>query len=90
MVCCAHLCAIMQFMKRNITLKLDDDLLRKVRILAAEERTSISALLAQQLERVVREGEGYERAKRQELRALGKGMNLGFKAPRLRDELHER
>jgi predicted transcriptional regulator len=77
-------------MKSNITLKLDNDLLRKARILAAEADTSISALLAQQLERAVREREGYEQARRQALAALGKGMNLGFKAPRSRDELHER
>ena len=33
-------------MKANITLKLDADLLREIRVLAAEEGTSISALLA--------------------------------------------
>lgn len=77
-------------MKSNITLKLDADLLRKVRILAAEADTSISALLAQQLEKAVREREGYEQAKRQALAALGKGFNLGFTPPRSRDELHER
>jgi predicted transcriptional regulator len=77
-------------MKRNITLKLDHELLRKARILAAEEDTSISALLAQQLEKVVTERESYEQAKRQALAAIGKGLNLGFTPPRSRDELHER
>jgi predicted transcriptional regulator len=77
-------------MKSNITLKLDDALLRKARILAAESDTSISALLAQQLEKAVRDREGYEQAKRQALAALTKGFNLGFKPPRSRDELHER
>ena len=77
-------------MKSNITLKLESELLRKARILAAEQDTSISALLAVQLEKAVREREGYEQAKRQALAALGKSMNLGFKPPRSRDELHER
>jgi predicted transcriptional regulator len=77
-------------MKRNITLKLDHDLLRKARILAAEADTSISALLAQQLEKTVAEREGYEQARRQALAAIGKGLNLGFTPPRSRDELHER
>jgi predicted transcriptional regulator len=77
-------------MKSNVTLKLDRDLLRKARILAAEADTSISALLAQQLEKAVREREGYEQAKRQALANLAKGFHLGFTAPRSRDELHER
>jgi hypothetical protein len=41
--------------KTNITLKLDAELLREARILAAEEDTSISALLASRLEQIVRE-----------------------------------
>src|ERR1700690_2027677 len=41
-LCCTQLCASM---KTNITLKLDADLLREVRVLAAEEDTSISAML---------------------------------------------
>jgi predicted transcriptional regulator len=77
-------------MKRNVTLKLDYDLLRKARILAAEADTSISALLTRQLERAVAEREGYEQAKRQALAAIGKGLNLQFTPPRSRDELHER
>ena len=50
-------------MKTNITLKLDRDLVRKARILAAEQDTSISALLAEQLEKTIREREGYEKAR---------------------------
>jgi hypothetical protein len=41
-------------MKTNITLKLDAALLREVRVLAAEEGTSISAMLAARLEQIVR------------------------------------
>jgi hypothetical protein len=40
-------------MKTNITLKLDADLLREARILAAEEGSSISRLLAARLEEIV-------------------------------------
>ena len=47
-------------MKTNITLKLDAALLREVRILAAEEGTSISAMLAARLEQIVRERKSYE------------------------------
>ncbi len=46
-------------MKANITLKLDSALLREIRVLAAEEGTSISALLAARLEQIVRERKTY-------------------------------
>lgn len=77
-------------MKTNITLKLDRDLLRKAKILAAEQDTSVSALLAQQLEKIVREREGYEQAKRRALAILKKGFDMGYTPPASRDELHER
>jgi predicted transcriptional regulator len=77
-------------MKSNITLKLDRDLLRKVRILAAEKDTSVSALLTEQLAKAVRDREGYEKAKRRALARLKRGYNLGFTPPASREELHER
>jgi predicted transcriptional regulator len=77
-------------MKTNITLKMDKDLLRKVRVLAAEKDTSVSALLAQQLEKMVCDRDGYEQAKRRALATLKKGFDLGYKPPASRDELHER
>jgi hypothetical protein len=77
-------------MKTNITLKLDGDLLRKAKILAAQEDTSVSALLARQLEKIVREREGYEQAKRRALAILKKGFDLGYTPPKSRDEFHER
>jgi len=77
-------------MKTNITLKLDSGLLREVRILAAEEGTSISALLSARLEQIVRERKNYDRARKRALARLRAGLELGWKRPRSRDELHER
>jgi hypothetical protein len=77
-------------MKANITLKLDTALLREVRVLAAEEGTSISALLAACLEQIVRERKNYERARKRALARLREGIDLRWKSPRSRDELHER
>lgn len=90
--CWTQLCANNEDVKSNITLNLDRDLLRKARIMAAEADTSISALLAQQLEKAVQErhGYGYEQAKRQALAALKKGFHLGFTAAHSRDELRGR
>jgi hypothetical protein len=49
-------------MKGNITLALDTALLRDLRVLAAEEDTSISALLTTRIEQIVRERKAYDRA----------------------------
>lgn len=77
-------------MKTNLTLKLDRDLLRKVRVIAAERETSISALVTEELEKAVRERDGYERAKKRALTRLKHGYDLGFNPPASRDELYER
>lgn len=77
-------------MKANITLKLDATLLREIRVLAAEEGTSISALLAARLEQIVHERKTYERARKRALARLREGLDLQWTPPRSRDELHER
>ena len=77
-------------MKTNITLKLDSDLLREARVLAAEEGRSVSALLTIHLEGIVRDRKAFERARRRALVRLRDGLDLRWKPPRSRDELHER
>ncbi len=77
-------------MKTNVTLKLDANLLKEARILAAEEGSSISRLLAARLEELVRERKGYARARKRALARLRVGMDLGWKRPASRNELHER
>lgn len=77
-------------MKTNITLKLDAALLREIRILAAEEGTSISALLAARLADIVRRRKTYDRARKRALARLREGINMQWTPPRSRDELHER
>jgi nucleoside-diphosphate-sugar epimerase len=77
-------------MKTNITLKLDADVLREARILAAEEGSSISRLLAAKLEELVRERKGYDRVRRRALARLREGLDLGWSPAASRDELHER
>lgn len=76
--------------KANITLTIDADLLREARILAAESGTSVSGLLRDRLEELVRRHKAYDAARRRALARLRKGYDLGFTPPRSRDELHER
>ena len=77
-------------MKTNVTLKLDADLLREARVLAAEEGRSISALLTERLEALVRERKAFEKARRRALTRLRDGLDLRWTPPTSRDELHER
>jgi Family of unknown function (DUF6364) len=77
-------------MTTNITLKLDSALLRQVKVLAAQEGTSISAMLTAQLQQLVRQRTSYERARKRAVARLRQGMNLHWTPPRSRDEWHER
>jgi len=77
-------------MKTNVTLKLDAALLKEARVFAAEEGRSISALLTDRLETMVRERKAFDKARRRALARLDAGLDLGWSPPRSRDELHER
>ena len=77
-------------MKTNVTLKLDASLLREARVLAAEEGRSISALLTDRLEAIVRERKAFDKARRRALARLREGLDLRWTPPQSRDELHER
>jgi hypothetical protein len=77
-------------MKTNVTLKLDAEILKEARVLAAEQGSSVSRLLADKLEELVRERKGYERARKRALALLEEGFPLGGVIRASRDELHER
>ena len=77
-------------MKQNVTVSLDHQTLRKAKILAAKRGTSISGLLARQIEDLVGEEDAYERAERQALSLLEKGFRMGGVIQASRDQLHER
>lgn len=76
--------------KRNLTIQLDADILRRARILAVERSVSISRLVAEELERLVDDEERYRAARRAALDDLARGFRLGGTAPPPREELHER
>lgn len=82
--------AILEPTTQNITVRLDRGTLRKAKILAARRNTSISGLLAQQIEALVGDDDAYEQAKRRALRLLDQGFHLGGRIEASRDEWHER
>ena len=77
-------------MKINLTLNLDQDVLRELQIVAAEAGLSINALLAAKLDEIVHRRREYNRSRRSALARLSKGFNLGWAPPRSRAELHRR
>jgi hypothetical protein len=77
-------------MKTNITLKIDARLLKEIKVLAAETGVSVSGLLANKLEEVVRQRKTYDRAAKRAVQRLHKGFDFGWTVPANRDELHER
>lgn len=76
--------------KQNVTISLTRQTLQKVRVLAARRATSISGLVAEQIEILVGEEEAYERAQRQAMTLLEQGFHMGGVIRASRDELHER
>lgn len=76
-------------MRQNITIAVEQDLLRRARVLAAERGTSVSRLLADELERLVSEAGAYARSRDAALDDIDRGLDLGGR-PAPRDSLHER
>ena len=77
-------------MKQNITLAVETRLLKRARVFAASRGTSISAMLASELHRIVEQEETYEQSKRRALEQLRAPFHLGGKRIRDRDTLHDR
>lgn len=76
--------------RQNLTISLDRRTLRKAKIAAARRATSISGLVAAQIEKLVDEDDAYERARRQALALLGRGFHLGGDWKVERAALHDR
>jgi hypothetical protein len=75
--------------KQNLTVSLEKEVLRKGKVLAAMEGTSLSRLVSDKLHEAIREKEAYIMAKKKALAQLKKGFHGGGR-PASREELHER
>ncbi len=82
----------MKELTQNITLALPKETLKHVKVIAAKRGTSVSALLKEKLESLVREESDYAQARREFMAVVDKGFDLGTqgRATWTRDELHER
>lgn len=69
--------------KTNLTLSLDKDLVIEAKVLAARQGTSVSRLLADQLEDLVRSDLAYEAARRRAGGAARGGLRLAVEPARV-------
>jgi hypothetical protein len=75
---------------RNITLTLDEEVLRAAKLAAARRGVSLSALLRQEIVRIAATDERYESARRAALQWMEHGASLGLADRPSREGLHDR
>ena len=77
---------------QNITLSVPRALLKRVKRVAADRDTSVSALMAEALDRLANDDRRYSAARKRALEALRSARSLGTQGRRTwsREELHER
>jgi len=76
-------------MARNITLKIDDDILKKCRFAAVEEDKSLSRWISELLGKTMLKKGDLSRSRKRALARLKKGVHLGGASPD-RNSLYER
>ena len=76
-------------MSKNVTLRMDEELLRKLRHRAVDAHMSLSAWITATLEDTIAARKEIEDARNRSIERLERGFHLGGK-PMTRDELHAR
>lgn len=76
--------------KQNITVSLRRETIRKAKVIAARRETSVSGLIAEQIEALVEQDDAYQIAMRRALALLEQGFNMGGYVRVDRSELHDR
>ena len=74
----------------NITIEVDADLAREARADAARRGTSLSRLVAEQLETLVRSDQAYSAARRRAMARLRRRYDMGGEHPLSRNQAHDR
>lgn len=74
---------------KNLTLKIDETLLNRVRHVAVDEEKSVSAWVSDLIKRSLHERDQYESQRRRALLDLEKPLSLGGE-PIAREDLYER
>ena len=75
-------------MNQNVTVQLDQAVIRDAKILAAKRSTSLSRFLGDQIRGIAAQESDYERSKKQALARLDKGYSLGGGKMPKREEIY--
>ena len=73
--------------KTNLTLQVDSEVIRRARVVAARRGTSVSALVAHELDALVARDERYEEARRRAIDLMTKAKRRGGRSW-TRDEIY--
>ena len=73
----------------NLTIRIDDkELIRRAKVLAVENNTSLSAIVRKYLIDFVNRNDNYELARKRALKNMRRGLRLGGR-PLSRDEIYD-
>ena len=75
--------------KRNLTLQLEEEVIRRAKVMAAKRGTSVSGLVAHELEELVYRDARHEEAQRRAEEIMARSAPRGGRTWR-RDDLHDR
>lgn len=75
--------------RRNLTVELDNEVIRKAKVVAAKRGTSVSRLVAMELEELIEDDARYEDARERAQKALANAKPRGGRSWR-REDLHQR
>lgn len=92
--CCTSNVRLCQYyeeiMATNITLRLDEKIISRIKHLAVDQETSVSAWVGELVTRAVEEMDGFQPARKRALRAMTKPVRVPDASALTRDESHER
>jgi len=77
-------------MKQNITVQLDQSIIRDAKVLAAKRSSSLSKFLSDQIQLIAAQESDYEHNKKLALARLDRGYSLGGGKTPKREELYNR
>ena len=75
---------------QNLTVSLDQDIIQKAKVVAAQRGTSVTRLVTEIIERLAGDEDAYQAAMREALETLDVGFHLGGSVRATREELHGR
>jgi predicted transcriptional regulator len=75
-------------MKRNLTIQLDEDLIHRAKVIAAERGTSVSGLVTQQITNLIEARDRYASARESALALMSAATDRGGRRWN-REELYE-